>query len=177
MLNSSIRFSKLFLIGSDGEKIGVVSRDKALGMAEEANMDLVLISNDPKKPVAKILDYGKFKYNRSKKAKETKSKQTIVNNREIRLSLMIGIHDLKVKAKKAREFLERGDRVKVSLKFRGREITRQELGRDKLEEFFALVSDVSSKQKEPESKANGRFLDLYLLPSKSKKQTMILKEE
>ena len=146
-----------------------MDRSKALQMASDQSLDLVIISNNPKQPVAKVLDYGKFKYNRKKKQKESKAKQTIINNREVRLTPMIGIHDLNVKSKKAREFLLAGDRVKVSLKFRGREMARKELGYDKLNEFFETLSDIAKIDK-PATLNGGRFLDLHISRDKMKKQ-------
>jgi len=158
------------VVAPDGEKLGVMSRKDALTKAQEASMDLVIISNNPKQPVAKILDYGKFKYERKKKQKEAKAKQSVTNNREVRLTPMIGDHDLQVKSKKAREFLEAGDRVKVSLKFRGREMARKELGYDKLDQFFKTLEDVAEIQKPP-TFSGGRFLDMYLQRSKNIKKS------
>ncbi|XP_023226610.1 uncharacterized protein LOC111627270 [Centruroides sculpturatus] len=162
----------MFVIDADGTKLGVLERYQALELAAEKRLDLVIISANPDQPVAKLLDYGRYKYNRSKKRKEVKAKQSFTNNREVRLTVMIGEHDLDVKAKKARQFLLAGDRVKVSLKFRGREIVRQELGHAKLDQFFQKVADVAQIQKPP-ALANGRFLDMYLVAtkvSKSKKE-------
>ncbi len=140
---------------------------KAIESAQEAGLDLVVISDNPKQPVAKILDYGKFKYERKKKRKEAKANQSVTNNREVRLTPMIGKHDLDTKARKAREFLMAGDRLKVSLKFRGRELARKELGYDKLKEFYELLEDIASIQK-PATLNGGRFLDMYLQRDKSK---------
>ena len=169
LVNENIRFPKMFVLSPKGDKLGVMSRANALAKAQEANMDLVIISNNPKQPVAKILDYGKFKYERKKKQKEAKSKQAVTNNREVRLTPMIGDHDLNVKSKKAREFLEAGDRVKVSLKFRGREMARKELGYNKLDQFFKTLEDVATIQKPP-TFTGGRFLDMYLQKSKNVKK-------
>ena len=141
---------------------------QALNMSKEKGLDLVVISDNPKQPVAKILDYGKFKYERKKKRKEAKSNQSITNNREIRMTPMIGIHDLMVKSKKAREFILEGDRVKVSLKFRGRELARKELGYDKLNEFLKTLEDISKIDK-PAKFNGGRFLDVYISRNKNKK--------
>lgn len=128
-------------------------------------MDLVLISINPK-PIAKILDYGKFKYNRKKKQKEEKIKQTRIENHQIRLTPLIGDHDIKVKAKKAREFVLNGDFVKVSLKFRGREFQRPELGYEALNKFYKELEDIASVAKEPS--LNGKFLDMFLQQDKKK---------
>ncbi|SJZ61071.1 translation initiation factor IF-3 [Mycoplasmopsis verecunda] len=131
-------------------------------------MDLVLISVEPK-PICRILDYGKFKYDRKKKNKEIKEKQTVIQNREVRLTAMIADNDLNTKARKAREFLLKGDRIKVSLKLRGREIGRKDLGFNTLEKFFALLEDVAEKTTEPKL-VNERFLDMNLQPNKQKIQ-------
>ncbi|QBF34835.1 translation initiation factor IF-3 [Mycoplasmopsis phocirhinis] len=166
MINSNIPFAKVFLIGPDGEKIGVKPTKEAIQIAREYSMDLVLISVEPK-PIARILDYGKFKYDRKKKQKAAKEKQTIIQNRQIRLTVMIGEHDLQVKARKAREFLLNGDRLKVSLKYRGREMARPELGHDTINRFFALLDDIADVAKEA-ALVNNRFLDMYLQPNKIK---------
>lgn len=129
-------------------------------------MDLVLISIDPK-PIARILDYGKFKYDRKKRQKEIKEKQTNIQNREIRLTPLIGENDLVTKAKKAQEFLLKGDRIKVSVKLRGRELGRKDLGESVLQRFFAKVENVADKTTEPKL-VNERFLDMNLQPNKTK---------
>ncbi|MCP4336732.1 MAG: translation initiation factor IF-3 [Mycoplasma sp.] len=168
MLNEKIPFKKLFVIGNKGEKIGVMNTHEAVEKAKSDGYDLVVISPNPKQPVAKILDYGKFKYERKKKRKETKANQSVTNNREVRLTPMIGDHDIKTKAKKAREFILSGDRVKVSLKFRGREMARQELGHETLERFFKEVEDIAVITKKP--MLNSRFLDMYIQKKAGKKQ-------
>ncbi|MGP1451323.1 MAG: translation initiation factor IF-3 [Metamycoplasmataceae bacterium] len=166
MINENIPFPKVFLIGSNGEKIGVKTTSEALEIAKEQRLDLVVISVEPK-PIARILDYGKFKYERKKKQKINKEKQTIIQNRQIRLTPMIGEHDLMTKSKKAREFLLNGDRLKISLKFRGREMARQDLGHAVLNKFFATLEDIAEITKEAKL-VNERFLDLYLQPNKNK---------
>nr|WP_318035866.1 translation initiation factor IF-3 [Mycoplasmopsis equigenitalium] len=165
-LNQAIPYRKVFVVDENNEKVGVLERDEAIAMAKAKKMDLVLISVQPK-PIAKILDYGKFKYDRKKKAKEAKEKQTNIQNRQVRLTPLIGQHDLETKARKAREFLLNGDRLKVSLKFRGRELTRQELGHETLNKFFALVEDIAEIAKEA-TLTQDRFLDLQIQPSKNK---------
>ncbi len=143
-----------------------MSRKDALQGALEQKLDLVLISTTPK-PIARYMDYGRFKYDRKKKKKEEKSKQTRVENKQIRLTPLIGINDLKTKAKKAREFLLEGDVVKISLKFRGRESQRPELGYAALETFFKEVEDIAVITKEP-ALNSGRFLDMFLQQDKKK---------
>ena len=143
----------------------------AIKKANDLGNDLVIISQNSKPPVAKILNYGKFKYERNKKRKVAKAKQTIIKNREVRLTPMIGIADLEVKAKKARDFLENGDRVKISLKFRGREMLRKELGFNTLDLFFSKISDIAQIQ--VPKKMNGRFLDMYVVKGKNNKKVKV----
>ncbi|WP_161553422.1 translation initiation factor IF-3 [Mycoplasmopsis felis] len=165
-VNNDIPYPKLFVLGSDGQKVGVLTKSEALELAKNEKMDLVLISVDPK-PIARILDYGKFKYDRKKKQKENKEKQTTIQNREIRLTPMIGENDLLTKSKKAREFLLKGDRIKVSVKLRGREIGRKDLGENVLNKFFTQVENIAEKTTEPKL-VNERFLDMNLQPNKIK---------
>lgn len=170
MVNENIPFSKLFVIDSNNEQIGVLSREEAIDMARDQKMDIVVISVDNSsgkpKPIAKIMNYGKFKYERKKKQKEQKEKQTFTTNREIRLTLAINIHDIKTKAKKAREFILDGDRVKISLKLRGRENTRPELGHEVLRKFYEFIEPISKITKEAQQNAN--FLDMYVERDKKK---------
>ncbi|MCU9939921.1 translation initiation factor IF-3 [Mycoplasmopsis felis] len=165
-VNNDIPYPKLFVLGSDGQKVGVLTKSEALELAKNEKMDLVLISVDPK-PIARILDYGKFKYDRKKKQKENKEKQTTIQNREIRLTPMIGENDLLTKSKKAREFLLKGDRIKVSVKLKGREISRKDLGENVLNKFFTQVENIADKTTEPKL-VNERFLDMNLQPNKIK---------
>ncbi len=144
LVNRDIPFKQLFVIDEDGEKLGVLTKQQALNIASEKKLDLVIISTNPHQPVGKILDYGRFKYNRKKKMKDAKSKQATVENREVRITAMIGNHDLETKAKQAEKFLKNGDRVKVSLKLRGREMARQDLGHEKLKDFLNLVQEFAS---------------------------------
>lgn len=165
-VNKAIPFKQVFLVGANGEKIGVKSTLEAIELAKEEGKDLVLISVQPK-PIARIIDYGKFKYDRKKKQKELKEKQTNIQNREVRLTPMIGDNDLMTKSRKAREFLLKGDRIKVSLKLRGRELGRKDLGLACLEKFYAILEDVADKATEPKL-VNDRFLDMNLQPNKQK---------
>ncbi|WBP84388.1 translation initiation factor IF-3 [Mycoplasmopsis edwardii] len=179
-VNNDIPYSKVFLIDANGEKVGVKTKAEALELAISQKMDLVLISVDPK-PIARILDYGKFKYDRKKKQKEIKEKQTNVQNREIRLTPMIGENDLLTKSKKSREFLLKGDRIKVSVKLRGRELGRKDLGLTVLDRFYATLENIADKTTEPKL-VNDRFLDMNLQPNKNKiakylKEMNLSKEE
>ncbi|ENY68579.1 Translation initiation factor IF-3 [Metamycoplasma auris 15026] len=167
VINNEIPYKKVFVLGPDNEKIGVLTKEEALEQAKENKMDLVLISIENNKPIARIMDYGKFKYDKKKKQKIIKEKQSVTINREIRLTPLIGQHDLETKAKKAREFILEGNRVKISVKFRGRERSRTELGEEILNKFFALVEDVAKITKEA-TLVNDRFLDMYLEKDKKK---------
>lgn len=167
LVNEDIPFKQLFVINNNGEKLGILTKQQALNIAREKKLDLVIISTNFQQPVGKILDYGRFKYLRKKKSKETKSKQTVIENREVRLTAMIGDNDLRTKVRQAEKFLKKGDRVKVSLKLRGREMSRQDLGHKKLQEFYEYLKDIASIQKAPA--LNGaRFLDMYLTANKGK---------
>ncbi|CAT05386.1 Translation initiation factor IF-3 [Mesomycoplasma conjunctivae] len=176
-INENIRFPFVFVIDSDNEKIGKMSTDEAVKMAKNKGMDLVLIAikeikdkEDDEKvvkiPVAKILDYGKFRYDSKKKKKLEKEKQSFTNNREIRISFNINLQDIKIKAKKAKEFLLDGDRVKVALRFRGREITKIEQGKQVLDSFFEEVKFIAKQSKEVNQ--SGNFLNMHLERDKKK---------
>ncbi|WP_422385895.1 translation initiation factor IF-3 [Metamycoplasma phocicerebrale] len=171
MVNNAIPYKKVFVLGPNNEKIGVLSKAEALDKAAEYNMDLVLISIENNKPITRILDYGKFKYDRKKKQKEVKEKQSVTINREIRLTPLIGDHDLETKARKTREFLLDGNRIKISVKFRGRERARIELGEEILKKFYALVEDVAKISKEA-TLVNERFLDMYIEKDKRKVEAL-----
>ncbi|MDC8937686.1 translation initiation factor IF-3 [Metamycoplasma hyosynoviae] len=167
VINENIPYKKIFVISETGEKLGVMTKEDAISHAEDKNLDLVLIALDNNKPIARLMDYGKFKYEKKKKQKINKEKQTVTNNREIRLTPLIGDNDLKTKAKKAREFILNGDRVKISVKFRGREKSRTELGTEILDKFFALVEDIAKITKEAILQ-NGKFLDMFIEKDKKK---------
>ncbi|MGY6172100.1 translation initiation factor IF-3 [Candidatus Mycoplasma pogonae] len=174
MVNEAIPFPKVFVIDQNNEKIGVMEINAAVELARESKMDLVLISVDNSsgkpKPITRVMDYGKFKYDRKKRQKEAKEKQTFIQNREIRLTPRINDNDIITKAKKAREFLLEGDRVKVSLKFRGREVVHPEIGMAVIEKFFEQVKDIAKMSKEPAQ--TDRFLDMHLELDKKKKASL-----
>ncbi|OYD26571.1 translation initiation factor 3 (bIF-3) [Mycoplasma testudineum] len=165
-INDAIPFKKMYVIDENGENLGIMPKNEALDLANSKRKDLFLIRVDPR-PIARILDYGKYKYQSKKKEKELKEKQTTIKNRQIRLTPLIGENDLKNKAKKTREFLLEGDRVKISLKFRGRELAHQEIGHETLKRFFALIEDVAKIDKDRTLNA-GKFLDMIIHPDKKK---------
>jgi len=166
IVNDRIRANEVRLIGKDGEQIGVVQRKEALRLAEEANMDLVLVSPNAKPPVARVMDYGKYRHEQQKKEREARKNQKVVNIKEIRLSPTIDDHDFDTKLRNARKFLEKGDKVKVSIRFRGRAITHKDIGREVLERMAEKASDIS--QVESKAKMDGRSMFLMLAPKSEK---------
>jgi translation initiation factor IF-3 len=159
-INHRIESRDVRLIGADGANVGVVPTRQAIAMAEEAGLDLVEISPDAKPPVAKILDYGKFRFQEQKKAAEARKKQKIIEIKEIKLRPMIDDHDYDVKMKAARRFFEEGDKVKVTLRFRGREMDHQDLGHKLLHRVKAELAEVSKVELEPRSE--GRQIIMIL---------------
>ena len=145
--NNEIRVPKVRVIGSDGEMIGVLSRDEALALAEEEGLDLVEIQPNADPPVCKIMDFGKFKYSQKKRA--SKQKQHQVQVKEIRVRPKTGDHDIEVKVKRAREFLEHKDKVLVNVLFRGRELAHIDEGRKVMDEVLQALDDVAKVEKNP----------------------------
>jgi translation initiation factor IF-3 len=164
-INNRIDAREVRLIGADGANVGVVPTRQAMMMADEAGLDLVEISPDANPPVAKILDYGKFRFQEQKKAAEARKKQKIVELKEIKLRPMIDDHDFETKMKAARRFFEEGDKVKFTLRFRGREMDHQDLGYKLLLRVKAGMADVAKVELEP--KPEGRQI-IMILASKPK---------
>ena len=158
MINEQIRDREVRVIGTDGQQLGVMSSRDAQKLADEAGLDLVKIS--PKAPVCKIMDYGKFRYEQQKREKEAKKKQHIVEVKEIRLSPNVEINDLKTKANNARKFIEKGDKVKVTLRFRGREMAHISSNAHVLDDFAKMLEDIASVVKAP--KLEGRNMTMFL---------------
>ena len=150
------------LIDQDGEQAGIVTLAQALSMAEEAELDLVEISPNAKPPVCRIMDYGKFKYEQQKRDKEAKKKQKIVTIKEVKLRPNIEDHDFDVKKKNALRFLEDGDKVKVTIMFRGRELSHPELGRVLLVRMAKELADIANVEREP--KLEGKNMIMILNP-------------
>ncbi|UQS84371.1 translation initiation factor IF-3 [Bombilactobacillus thymidiniphilus] len=168
MLNDKIRSRELRVISVDGEQLGVKSTQDALRLAEQANLDLVLVSPNAKPPVARIMDYGKYRFELQKKDREARKKQKTVSIKEVRLSPTIEQNDFDTKLKNARKFLEKGSKVKVSIRFRGRAITHKEIGRDVLEKMADATKDVATVITRP--KMDGRSMFLMLAPINDKKK-------
>lgn len=153
------------MIGENGEKLGEMKLTDAIEKAYQQDKDLVLVGANSNPPVCKMLDYSKFKFEMAKKEKEARKKQKIVELKEIRLSANIDTHDLEVKAKNANKFLKSGDKVKVSLRFRGRELSFVNKGREIINEFVSLIEE---GQVEKEPKLEGKFLNVIISPKQSK---------
>lgn len=162
MINDEIRVKEVRLIGADGEQLGITPIREALQIAFDANLDLVNVAPTAKPPVCRIMDYGKFRYETQKKEKEARKNQKIVDIKEIRLSATIDEHDFQTKLRNAVKFLGEGDKVKASVRFRGREIAHSEIGRRVLERLATETADISSQERAP--KLEGRSMIMILTP-------------
>ena len=160
LINEQIRDKEVRVIGEDGEQLGIMSVKEAMALAEEAGVDLIKIAPTAKPPVCKIADYGKYKYDQMRREKEAKKKQKVVEVKEIRLSPNIDTNDLNTKANSARKFLTKGDKVKVSLRFRGREMAHMNSSKHILDDFAELLADVAVVEKAP--KVEGRSMTMFL---------------
>ncbi|MBQ4562123.1 MAG: translation initiation factor IF-3 [Clostridia bacterium] len=169
LINEKINFDgskEVRIIGADNEQLGLVSFDRALDMADDAGLDLVLIAAQAEPPVCRIMDYGKYRYERDKREKDAKKKQQVVEIKEIQLSVRIDTNDFNTKVNRARNFLTRGDKVKVVVRFKGRQMTHQEIGQELLSKFSAACEDICVIDKQP--KLEGRFLSMFLAPQPTK---------
>lgn len=160
MINEQIRDREIRLIGENGEQLGIMSSKDANKLAQEANLDLVKIAPTAKPPVCKIIDYGKFRYEMARKEKEAKKKQRIIDVKEVRLSPNIDTNDLNTKIGAARKFISKGDKVKVTLRFRGREMAHMYSSKYILDEFAEKLSDIAVVEKAP--KVEGRSMTMFL---------------
>ena len=160
MINEQIRDKEIRLIGENGEQLGIMSAKDAMKLAEEAGLDLVKIAPTAKPPVCKIVDYGKFKYEQIRKEKEAKKKQKVIEIKEIRLSPNIDSNDLNTKINSARKFISKGDRVKVTLRFRGREMAHMNNSKHILDDFAESLADIAVIEKAP--KVEGRSMTMFL---------------
>ncbi|MCR4587053.1 MAG: translation initiation factor IF-3 [Lachnospiraceae bacterium] len=159
-MNEQIRDKEVRVIGADGEQLGVMSTKEAMALAQEAGVDLVKIAPTAKPPVCKIVDYGKFKYEQTRKEKEAKKKQKTIEIKEIRLSPNIDTNDLNTKVSAARKFLSKGDRVKITLRFRGREMAHMNSSKHILDDIAEALADIASVEKAP--KVEGRSMTMFL---------------
>ncbi len=165
-LNEEIVDKEVRLIGAEGEQLGIMSAEQANAIAEENGLDLVKISPNATPPVCKVMDYSKFCYDQKKREKDAKKNQKVVEIKEIRMSPSIDTNDLNTKIKSALKFLGDGNRVKVSVRFRGREMAHTNLGEKLLMEFAEACSEAASMEKNP--KLEGRFMAMFLTPKTGK---------
>jgi translation initiation factor IF-3 len=160
MINEQIRDKEVRLIGENGEQLGIMSAKEAYKLAKDAELDLVKIAPTAKPPVCKIIDYGKYKYEMARKEKDARKKQKTIEVKEVRLSPNIDTNDLKTKMGAARKFLEKGDKVKVTLRFRGREMAHMSKSKYILDDFAEELSDIATIDKP--SKVEGRTMVMFL---------------
>lgn len=164
-INDAIEAQSILLIGATGEKEGVMPLSDAIRLAEEKGLDLVEVSSTASPPVCKLLDYGKFKYQEQKKANEARKRQRVITVKEIKMRPSIDIHDYQFKMRAMRKFFEDGDKVKVSLRFRGREVAHPHLGKQLLDRICEEVDDLAKIEVEP--KMEGWQMSMVLAPKKS----------
>ena len=160
MINEQIRDKEIRLIGEDGEQLGIMPVKEALKLAKEAELDLVKIAPTAKPPVCKIIDYGKYRYEMARKEKEARKKQKTIDIKEVRLSPNIDDNDLNTKVNAAKKFIEKGDRVKVTLRFRGREMAHMQSSKQILDVFAEKLADIAVVEKAP--KLEGRSMTMFL---------------
>ena len=158
MINEEIRDKEVRLIGPDGAQLGVVSIKDAMQKAEEASLDLVKIAPQATPPVCKIMDYGKYKFEIAKREKENRKNQKVVNTKEIRISPSIDSNDFNTKVNHAIKFLKAGDKVKITVRFRGREVNHSQIGASLLEKFIEALSEYSSTDKAPKLEGRNMFV-------------------
>ena len=164
-INEEIRDREIRVIGDAGEQLGIMSSREALALAEEKGLDLVKISPNAQPPVCKIMNYGKFVFEQTKRAKEAKKNQKVIEVKEVWLSMTIDVGDLNVKAKQTQKFLSAGNKVKVSIRMRGRQMAHANLGVEVMDRFYELVKDFGTMEKKPLTE--GRNIWMMLVPSKA----------
>ena len=166
LVNEDIRFKEVLVIGPEGEQLGIMSRNDALDKAESYDLDLFCVAPGGNPPVCKILDYGRYRFEQQKKAKEAKRNQQVTEVKPLRLSPVIDKHDFETKSRQARKFLEANLKVKVDMRFRGRLITRQEVGKKVMQNLIEELNDISVVEKPPV--LEGNTMSVVLSPKKSK---------
>lgn len=164
LINEAIRFKEVLVIGSEGEQLGILMRREALEKAAEANQDLVCVAPNANPPVCKIMDYGRYRYEQQKKAKEAKKNQHVTQIKPLRLSPVIDQHDFDTKLRHARKWLEEGTKVKIDMRFRGRMMTRIDVGRKTMARFIEECNDLGSVEKAP--KLEGNTMSVVISPNK-----------
>ena len=165
-INEEIRDKELRIIGSDGQQLGIMSAKDALNLAEQKNLDLVKIAPQSNPPVCKIMDYGKYRFEQAKREKEARKNQRVVDIKEVRLSLNIDTHDFNTKLNNALKFIKHGDKVKVSIRFRGREMGHPEIGLETMKRFADACSETAVVEKP--AKLEGRNMLMFLAPKNNK---------
>ena len=165
-INEQIRDKELRVIDSDGTQLGIMPLRKAMEIAEQKNLDLVKIAPQANPPVCKIIDYGKFRFEQAKREKEARKNQRVVEIKEVRLSLNIDTHDFETKRNHALRFISEGNKVKVSIRFRGREMGHPELGQEIMQRFADAMSEVANVEKP--AKLEGRTMLMFLAPKPAK---------
>lgn len=165
MINEQIRDREIRLIGEDGEQLGIMSASDAMKLAREANLDLVKIAPTAKPPVCKIIDYGKYRYEQARKEKEARKKQKTIEVKEVRLSPNIDTNDLNTKVNQARKFVSSGNKVKVAVRFRGRELAHTAVGKTILEDFAQKLSDIAVIDKP--AKLEGKSMVMFLVEKRN----------
>lgn len=166
LVNEKIRAKEVRVIDPEGEQLGILPLKEALNLAQEKNLDLVTVAPNAKPPVCRIMDYGKYKYEQSKREKEARKKQNIITVKEVKVRPNIDDHDLNVKVKNAQRFLSSGDKVKVTIMFRGREITHSELGKEICDRIAEELSDYAVVEKK--AKVEGKNMIMILAPKQNK---------
>ena len=167
-INEQIRDKELRVIDADGTQLGIMSLRQALEIAEQKNLDLVKIAPQANPPVCKIIDYGKYRFEQAKREKEARKNQRVVEIKEVRLSLNIDTHDFETKRNHALRFISEGNKVKVSIRFRGREMGHPELGQEIMQRFAGAMSEVANVEKP--AKLEGRTVLMFLAPKPAKQQ-------
>ena len=165
MINEQIRDREIRLIGEDGEQLGIMSARDAMKLAREANLDLVKIAPTAKPPVCKIIDYGKYRYEQARKEKDARKKQKTIEVKEVRLSPNIDTNDLNTKVNQARKFVSSGNKVKVAVRFRGRELAHTAVGKTILEDFAQKLSDIAVIDKP--AKLEGKSMVMFLVEKRN----------
>jgi translation initiation factor IF-3 len=174
-VNGAIRAKEVLVIAPDGEQIGVKKLNEALWLAEQLDLDLVEVAPNAKPPVCRLMDYGKYKYEQSVKAREARKKQTRTTIKELRMKVRIGDHDFDITRRKAQDFLEEGDKVKVTIRFRGREQERPAFGKELLDKLAEELSEVAVTEQNP--KLEGRSMTMVLAPTRRAKAAVEPAEE
>lgn len=164
LVNEDIRFKEVRVVGANGEQLGILTRNEALDAAYNQGLDLYCVAAGANPPVCKILDYGKYKFDQKKKAREAKKNQQAMELKGLRLSPVIDTHDFETKLKQVSKWLEHGDKVKIDMRFRGRMITRQDVGKEVMDSFIAALAEVATVEKKPN--LEGNIMSVVLSPKK-----------